>query len=151
MCERKFVLCADGVFVNDRKILLLRRNVEPFKGCWHIVGGHVKDDETFKQALKREYKEETNLDIEVGDIIDYRIEHTHDRTKIIIVLQVTRANGEIKLNHENCDYEWLAKTPLNSVCNYDSYLRREKKLWKNVQCREFEKNPCSNSIDIINV
>ena len=122
MYERKFVLCADCVFVNDGKILLLKRNVEPFKYCWHVVGGHVEDDETLRDALKREYKEETNLDIDVGNIIDYRIENTDDRTKIIVILEIAHANGQIKLNHENDDFGWFAKTPLNSVYNYDLYL-----------------------------
>jgi len=126
MCERKFVLCADGVFVNNGKVLLLKRLVEPFKGWWHVVGGHVEDDETLRDALKREYKEETNLEIDVGDIIDYRIENTRDRTKIIIVLEVIHANGQIELNHENSGFAWFAKTPPNSVYNCDPYLNKEK-------------------------
>src|SRR4030067_743225 len=126
MCEKQFVLCADGVFVNDGKILLLRRNIDPFKGCWHLVGGHVEDDETLKGALKREYKEETDLVIDVGNIIDCRIENTHDRTKIVIVLEVIHANGQIKLNHENSGFAWFAKTQPNSVYNCASYLNKEK-------------------------
>jgi hypothetical protein len=27
----------DGVHVKDRRFLLLKRAVEPFKGCWHVV------------------------------------------------------------------------------------------------------------------
>ena len=126
MCERKFVLCVDGVFVNNGKVLLLKRNVEPFKGSWHVVGGHVEDDEALKDALKREYKEETNLEIDVGDIIDFRIENTHDRTKIVIVFEVSHANGQIRLNHENGDFRWFSETPPNSVSNYDSYLNGKK-------------------------
>ena len=79
MQDRKFFVCVDGVYIKDGKILLLKRSVEPFKGCWHLVGGHVEENETLKEALKRELKEETNLDIEVGDIIDGRIEKTFDR------------------------------------------------------------------------
>ena len=123
MVRREAVLCVDGVLVNDNKILLLRRRVNPFKGCWHLAGGHVETGESLKEALKREYKEETNLDIVVGDIIDYRIENTHDRTKIIVVLEVVHANGQIKVNDESDDFGWFCKTPLNSVCNYDSYLK----------------------------
>jgi 8-oxo-dGTP diphosphatase len=74
--------------------------VEPFKGCWHLVGGHVEENETLKQALKREFKEETNLYVEVSEIIDGRIEQTPDRTKMIVAFKVTSAQGEIKLNSE---------------------------------------------------
>jgi ADP-ribose pyrophosphatase YjhB (NUDIX family) len=34
----------------------------------------VEENETLKEALKREFKEETNLDAEIGDILDGRIE-----------------------------------------------------------------------------
>jgi len=137
MCKRKTVLCADGVLINDGKILLLKRNVEPFKDHWHLVGGHVEDDETLQTALKREYKEETNLDINVGKLIDSRIENTRDRTKMIAVLEVVSAVGQIKLNHENSAFGWFAETPVDSVCSYDSYLNYAKQLinrhwsWRN--------------------
>ena len=128
MCERKFVLCVDGVLVNDGKILLLKRNVEPFKGYWHVAGGHVDNKENFKDALKREYKEETNLEIEVGDIIDFRIENTPDRTKIILVRRdIDRAHGQIRINSENSEIGWFTETPPCSVINYDSYIEDNQK------------------------
>ena len=120
----KFFVCVDGVCVRDGKILLLKRNVEPFKGCWHVVEGHVDENETLKEALKRELKEETNLDVEVGKIIGGRIEETFDRTKIVVVFEVASARGEIKLNSENKEYGWFGQVPLNSVYDYSKYLRK---------------------------
>ncbi|MCW4005066.1 MAG: NUDIX domain-containing protein [Candidatus Bathyarchaeota archaeon] len=122
--ERQFCVCVDGVYVKDSKILLFKRNVEPFKGYWHTIGGHVEEDETLKEALKREFKEETNLDVQVGDIIGGRIENTHDRTKIIAIMEVTSARGEIKLNSENLDYGWFSQIPPDAVCDYTKYLKR---------------------------
>lgn len=123
MPEKKFVLCVDGVYVKNGKIFLLKRDVEPFRGCWHVVGGHVEEDECVRDALKREFKEETGLDAEIGEIIDGRVEKTSDRIKIIVVLRVTSGKGEIKLNSENREFGWFKETPSNSVCNYSKYLR----------------------------
>ena len=120
----KFFVYVDGVFVKDRKILLSKRNVEPFKGCWHLIGGHVEDNESLREALKREFKEETNLDIAAGCIIDARTEITFDRIKIIIVFEVISATGKIRLNSENTDFGWFSKTPQNSVCDYTKYLTK---------------------------
>jgi ADP-ribose pyrophosphatase YjhB (NUDIX family) len=111
-----------GAYVKDGKILLLKHAVEPFKACWHLVGGHVEENETLKEALKIEFKEETNLGILVGDIIDGRIEETFDRTKIIVVFEVISARGEIKLNSESQEYCWCAQLSANSVYNYSQYL-----------------------------
>jgi ADP-ribose pyrophosphatase YjhB (NUDIX family) len=96
--HKRFVVCVDGVYIKDGKILLLKRSTEPFNSYWHLIGGHVEENETLKEALKREFKEETNLDIDVGDIIDGRIEKNSDRIKIIATFKVTSAQGKIKLN-----------------------------------------------------
>ena len=121
----KFFLCVDGIYIKAGKILLLKRSVEPFKGCWHIIGGHVEENETLKEALKREFKEETNLDVEVGEIIDGRIEKTSDRIKIIVAFKVTSTQGEIQLNSESEEYGWFAKIPSNSVYDYAKYLKKK--------------------------
>jgi 8-oxo-dGTP diphosphatase len=48
----------------ETKILLTRRGIEPFKGKWCLPGGHIDQNETAKQAVIREIKEETGLDFE---------------------------------------------------------------------------------------
>jgi len=121
----KYFLCVDGIYIKNGKILLLKRNVEPFKGCWHVIGGHVEENETSKQALVREFKEETNLDVEIGEIIDARIEKTSDRTKIIVAYRVNSAKGKIRLNSESEAYGWFTHTPNNSVYNYDEHLQKK--------------------------
>jgi ADP-ribose pyrophosphatase YjhB (NUDIX family) len=126
MKNKKIVVCVDGVFVKDGKILLLKRNVEPFKGCWHVVGGHVEENESLKAAVKREFKEETGLDVTVGDIIDARIEETFDRIKVIVVFEVFSAEGELRLNSENEAYGWFDEIPPVCVCDYAKYLSNKR-------------------------
>ena len=122
MSVKKFVVCVDGVYVKDGKLLLLKRGVEPFKGYWHVVGGHVEEDETLKEAIKREFKEETGLDVVVGSIVGGRIEETFDRIKIIVAFQVVSAVGEVQLNSENETLGWFSQVPCNSVYDYTKYL-----------------------------
>ena len=45
-------------------ILLIKRNIEPFKGTWALPGGLVHNDETLEQAVERELKEETGISIQ---------------------------------------------------------------------------------------
>ena len=121
---KKCFINVDGVYVKNGKILLLKRNVMPFKGFWHLVGGQVEENETLKEALKREFEEETTLNVKVGEIIDGRIEETFDRIKLIVTFEVLDARGEIKLNHENEEYGWFAIIPSNSVYDFGKYIRR---------------------------
>ena len=120
--KKKFVVCVDGVYVKDGKLLLLKRGVEPFKGFWHVVGGHVEEDESLKDAVKREFREETGLDIVVGSILAGRVEETFDRIKVIVAFEVVSAEGEIRLNSENEAYGWFNEVPCDSVYDYAKYL-----------------------------
>ncbi len=122
MFPKKFFLCTDGFYVKDGKVLLLKRGVEPFKGFWGLVGGHVDEGETVKEALKREFLEEVDLSIEVGEIIDVRFEETFDRVKIILTFEVLSATGDIKINQESLEFGWFSKIPTNSIYNYEKFF-----------------------------
>jgi len=43
------------------KILLIHRQSEPFTGMHSIPGGHKEKDESYKEAAKRELKEESGI------------------------------------------------------------------------------------------
>ena len=59
-----------GIFViNGKKVLLAKRGIEPFKGWWDSVGGFIEEGESPEEAAIREAKEETNLDIKLGEIL----------------------------------------------------------------------------------
>lgn len=55
-----------GFILNDEgKLLMQLRNKAPEKGYWSIPGGKVEMFETFEDAVVREVKEETDLDVEI--------------------------------------------------------------------------------------
>ncbi|MDR0713846.1 MAG: NUDIX domain-containing protein [Bacteroidales bacterium] len=65
-CGQKLFINASaavaGVIVNDRsEILLTRRRKEPARGMFDLPGGFVNIDETAEDAIRREIKEELNL------------------------------------------------------------------------------------------
>jgi mutator protein MutT len=59
-----------AVIVHEGKILLEKRGNEPSKGKWSIPGGLVELGESPEQAVIREVKEETCLDVENPSLID---------------------------------------------------------------------------------
>ena len=56
-------LTVDCVIFDDESVLLIRRLNEPHKGSFALPGGFVDIGETVEQAMLREAKEETGLDI----------------------------------------------------------------------------------------
>jgi len=63
------VIAVGGVVVNDGKLLMVRRGQEPGKGLWSIPGGKLEHGEYIAQAVAREVKEETGLDVEVRELL----------------------------------------------------------------------------------
>lgn len=63
------IIGVGGVIFNGDSVLLALRNQEPGRGQWSLPGGAVELGETLMEALKREIREETSIEIKVGGLI----------------------------------------------------------------------------------
>ncbi len=59
-----------GVVISGENVLLVQRGKAPGKGEWNIPGGLVEVGETLQEAVKREIREETGLDVEVRSLLE---------------------------------------------------------------------------------
>ena len=72
-------------------MLLVRRAKPPLQGRWTIPGGTVELGETLHQALVREMREETGLEVEPVEVLT-----VFDR--------IERVDGEVAHHHVIVDY-----------------------------------------------
>lgn len=100
--------------VNDEGnvILIKRSKNEKFnKKMWDLPGGHIEKGETFEESLKREVKEETGLNVEVGPIIRIvEFEKDHEafaQEKRGLRFICWTKDKEVKLTNEHEEFEWL--------------------------------------------
>src|SRR5262245_52373046 len=64
------VVGVGAVVVRDGRALIIKRAHEPRKGEWSLPGGMLELGESLQDAVRREIKEETTLDVVVGPIIE---------------------------------------------------------------------------------
>ncbi len=74
----------------EGQLLLVKRLIEPLKGYWAPPGGYVEYDESVEEALVREIKEETNLDLEIGGLLNV---YSKPNTGIVFVAYRGRIVG----------------------------------------------------------
>lgn len=56
----------NAIILKDNKLLTIKRKTEPWPGMYGLPGGHIKEEENKIEALKREIKEETSLEIQAN-------------------------------------------------------------------------------------
>lgn len=109
-------LTVRGICELDGKVLLLkvRSRSSHDANKWEIPGGKVKKCEYFDEALKREYLEETGLEIDIKSLHnvvrnDYTACKTSEEVKSIqLIMKVTCKSDEITISREHDDYGWFS-------------------------------------------
>jgi 8-oxo-dGTP diphosphatase len=91
-------LAVNAIVEDRRRILLVKRRIEPFKGLWSLPGGYVEYGETVEDALKREVKDECGISIRPSKIVGiYSSPNRHPWKHVIaICCAAKKVGGEIK-------------------------------------------------------
>lgn len=101
-------------FEKKEKIFATARGYGDLKGGWEFPGGKIEENETAKEALVREIKEELETEICVGELIE-TIEYDYPTFHLTMdCFWAEIVKGELTLN-EAQDARWLTKHTLNSV------------------------------------
>jgi len=66
--KRGPVVAVGAVVLKQGALLMVQRGREPAKGQWSLPGGRVEHGEYLVDAVAREVKEETGIDIEVVEL-----------------------------------------------------------------------------------
>ncbi len=129
-----------AIILRPGEILLEQRGNQPALGQWSVPGGGVELGESLEDAVRRETKEETGLEVENAELIDVvdqahldkqgRVEYHY----VIIDYLVKTKVGAPKASSDAKDLRWVA---LGEVEGYDLtpsfrrfFVKNRKKLEK---------------------
>ena len=91
------------IFVNDKEgILFFLRDDKPhlpYRNMWDVPGGHVEENETPKECIVREMKEEMNIDLQDFQLLcqkefDDRIEYTYWKKENLNISEIILMEGQ---------------------------------------------------------
>jgi ADP-ribose pyrophosphatase YjhB (NUDIX family) len=105
-------ICA--VVVDGDRVMLVRRAVEPRRGCWDLPGGFLERGEHPSEGLRREMQEETGLEIEIleplGFFLDTYPEPGETTLNFYYIARVT--GGEPQSGSDVAEIRWFSPDAL---------------------------------------
>ena len=110
LTSKKYV---DGLLINDKnQLLILRRAnyMKNFGGKWGVVGGSIEKNESSKDAILREIKEETGYKLTWNEehemkFLTSKVHQNGSSTDYwLIKLEI---DPEINISREHSKYEWI--------------------------------------------
>jgi ADP-ribose pyrophosphatase YjhB (NUDIX family) len=111
-----------AVIVKESKIALIKRGNEPARGKWTIPGGLIELGESPEQAVVRETKEETGLDVDNPSLMDVVSQVNLDEKGkvkyhyVIIDYLVHVKAGTAQASSDAVELRWV---PFGEVEGYD--------------------------------
>lgn len=112
----------------DGKYLLVKRSLEKYKntkGSWDIVGGRIEPGTNLIDNLRREVKEETQLEICSEPVLICAQDIIPNQEKHVVRLSYTgETRGEPVLDtSENVEYRWLTIQEMEREEDLDIYVK----------------------------
>jgi ADP-ribose pyrophosphatase YjhB (NUDIX family) len=107
-------LVGAGAVVHDgSKVLLIKRKNPPNESRWALPGGLVELGERVQDAIVREVKEETGLDVALEGLLNVTTDiHLDERSRpkyhyVLVDYLARRVGGMVRLNEESSAFGWF--------------------------------------------
>lgn len=96
---------------SELKVLLIKRNKGPFKGCWALPGGFIEMDESLENAAKRELFEETGVrDVYLEQLYTFGDPKRDPRGRVITIAYFALVKAEkvvLKASSDALETKWF--------------------------------------------
>ena len=100
-----------AIILRSDKVLMVKRNIDPYKGTWMFPSGFVSFGEHPQETVAREIKEETGLEVVSSELmaVEQAIDDTREPGHFYYLFKVTVGDGDIVVDgEENTDIAWIS-------------------------------------------
>lgn len=110
----KVIKVVAAIIMHNNEVFATQRGYGDFKDGWEFPGGKIEENETPEAALVREIKEELDIEIEVGELLEV-VEYDYPNFHLFMNCYICKVkSGELVLKEHEAA-KWLTKDTLNSV------------------------------------
>ncbi len=125
--------CAGALVIQDKKVLLAQRAIEPFKGFWDIPGGFLEAGEHPEHGAKREVLEETGLEIRLNGLLGIYIDtYGADGVYTLTFYYLAEiVSGTLRAADDVAKLEWFAldELPNEFAFEHEYRVMEDLKKW----------------------
>jgi len=110
-----------AIIIEDDRVALVRRGQAPLKGKWSIPGGVLEVGETLRAAAEREVREETGLEVEIGELLgvfDRVVPDEEGQIRyhyVLIDFLCRRVSGRLRAGDDAEDADWFQAAELDEL------------------------------------
>ena len=123
--KRSPLLAVDVVITNEEGlIVLVKQRHPPFADYWALPGGSVRYGETLEQAVIREVREETGLNVRIDKLVGTYSDPERDPRGHVVCIAFLgkRISGELNAGAEAKDVKLFSKTPSKLAFDHKKIL-----------------------------
>jgi 8-oxo-dGTP diphosphatase len=124
---------ASALIVDEDMVLIGKRKIRPSKGKWDVIGGFLEEGEHPETGMKREVREESGLEVEVLDRLDFIMDkYGIDRESTLnIAYIVSVKGGKIKPGDDISELRWfkIGEYPKNIAFKNGEQMLRDLEKW----------------------
>lgn len=101
------------MLVENERLLLVRRRMDPEKGKWCLPGGYLDYGEDPKATAAREMLEETGLEVVIGELVDVcHLREPKGGASLFLLYKGKRTGGHLVAGDDADDADFFAPNGL---------------------------------------
>jgi mutator protein MutT len=118
---RRPLVGVGAIMLEGDRILMAQRGKQPLKGWWSLPGGALEIGELLADAVRREVREETGLEIEPLGVLEIFERIMRDAQGVpeyhyVLIDYICRVTGgELAAGDDVCKVEWVRRRDLPAM------------------------------------